>query len=321
MAAKKRANKKSSTRKRTLPKALLTLVLCIAALSATYHFGSFKLRAQMERAAIKSINAVRSQGWVPRPIVRLLNLGYDTIPESQGLVVEGGELGYEDSPLIAGIPQSEFPVRVLHNQSYITLFNEKDRHPVCIAFKASKRDQQHATIPSAFFEDPRIRQLRVQDLRIGPWTPHTIAPASALARRLGEVGANEACLVTNLAPMSEAFSTGLWQQLIHEITVTYPQRFGDIWIYLGPAQQEHRSKFNPGVPVPACFYAIVFDLTEAGGLRAIAFLVPQNAQQTALCNYITSISKIEKLTGLQFLPAVDYHTRDVLSTAVSPQLW
>jgi endonuclease G len=336
MAVKKRAKKKTTARKRSTPrkrakaqptrkpivrKLLIVLMLGIGALIATYYFGSFKLRTQMERVAIKSINVVRSPEWMPRPIVSLLNLGYDAIPGSQGLVVEGGELGHEDSPLIAGVPQSKAPVRVLHNKSYINLFNERERQAACIAFKLSGDDQHRAKVRDDFFEDPRIKQLRAKDMKMGQWTPHTIAPPSALASASGEVGANEALLVTNLAPMTDAFSTGLWQRLIQEVTVTYPKRFGEIWIYLGPVQREQSSKLDSGVPIPDGFYAIAFDLTETGGLRAIAFLVPQDAQDTSLRNYITSIAVIEKYTGLQFLPEVDYHAREVLGSSASPQLW
>jgi len=336
MAANKRAKKnsssarkrnsprkgaKSAARKPILSKLRSLLVLGVVALIASYYFGSFALRVQIERAAIQTINVVRAPEWLPRPITSLLNLAYDTIPESQGLVVEGGELGHDETPLIAGLPGSNSPVRVLRNKSYINLFNEKARQTTCIAFKLSGRDRQDAPIPDDFFEDPRIKQLRARDLRLGYWQPQTIAPAQALAAEFGAVGANEACLVTNLAPMSATFSSGLWQRLMYEITVSYPQRFGETWIYLGPVMRTQSSKLDSGVPIPDGFFAIVFDQTEAGGLRAIAFLVPQDATDTKLRNYITSIAQIETHTGLKFLPEVDYHAQEVLGLAVSPQLW
>ncbi len=236
-------------------------------------------------------------------------------------MVEGGELGHDETPLIAGLPGSNSPVRVLRNKSYINLFNEKARQTTCIAFKLSGGDPQDAPIPDDFFEDPRIKQLRARDLLLGYWQPQTIAPAQALAAEFGTVGANEACLVTNLAPMSATFSSGLWQRLMYEITVTYPRRFGETWIYLGPVMHTQSSKLDSGVPIPDGFFAIVFDQTEAGGLRAIAFLVPQDATDTKLRRYITSIAKIEAHTGLKFLPEVDYHAQEVLGLAVSPQLW
>lgn len=297
------------------------MVLGMGALVAAYYFGSFALRTKMEHIAIQSINVARSAEWMPRPVIHLLNIGYDAIPESEGLVVEGGELGHDDSPLIAGVPQTKSPIRVLHNKSYINLFHEKELHTICIALKLSGNAQYDATVPSDFFEDTRIKQLRAQDMHLGQWMPHSIAPPEALAREFGEVGANEACLVTNLAPMSEAFNSGVWQRLMHEITVNYPKRFGETWIYLGPVMRTQSSKLDSGVTIPDQFYAIVFDLTEAGGLRAIAFLVPQDAPDTALRNTITSISQIEKQTGLQFLPDVEYHAQEVLKSSVSPQLW
>jgi len=318
---RKGAESKSAARKPILTKLRFLLVLGVVALIASYYFGSFALRAQIERAAIQAIHALRSPEWLPRPITSLLNKAYDTIPGSEGLVVDGGELGYEETPLIAGLPRSDSPVRVLRNKSYINLFNEKDRQTTCTAFKLSGRDRQDAPIPDDFFEDPRIKQLRARDLSLGYWQPQTIAPAQALAAEFGAVGANEAGLVTNLAPMSAAFSSGLWQRLMYEITVTYPQRFGETWIYLGPVMRTQSSKLDSGLPIPDGFFAIVFDLTATGGLRAIAFLLPQYATDTRLHNYITSIAQIETLTGLRFLPEVDYHAQEVLVEAISPQLW
>jgi len=322
MAANKRGKKNSrSARKPILTILRNLLVLSVVALISSYYFGSFALRVQIERAAIQTINAVRSPEWLPRPVTSLLNLAYDTIPGSEGLVVEGGELGHDETPLIAGLPGSNSLVRVLRNKSYINLFNEKAQQTTCIAFKLSGGDRQDAPIPDDFFEDPRIQQLRARDLLLGYWQPQTIAPAQALAAEFGAVGANEACLVTNLAPMSATFSSGLWQRLMYEITVTYPRRFGETWIYLGPVMRTQSSKLDSGVPIPDGFFAIVFDQTEAGGLRAIAFLVPQDATDTNLRNYITSIAQIEAHTGLKFLPEVDYHAQEVLGLAVSPQLW
>jgi len=336
MAVKKRATRKrtTTTRKRTRSKpqreparkpflrtVFVVLLLGVGALIAAYYFGSFGLRTQMERVAIRSINVARAPEWMPRPIVSLLNLGYDAIPGSQGLAVEGGELGHDESPLIAGVPTSKSAVRVLHNKSYINLFNEKQRQARCIAFTLSDSDRLDATVADGFFEDPRIKQLQARDMRLGQWMPGAIAPPAALAGEFGTLGANEAHLVTNLAPMSEKFRDGLWQRLMQEITISYPKRFGEIWIYLGPVIRKESAKLESGILIPDAFYAIVFDLTDAGGLRAIAFLVPQDAKDTLLQNYISSIDEIEKVTGLKFLPEVDYHAGQVLGTSVSPQLW
>ena len=330
MAAKKRAKKKTSARKRSnksaantsfLRKLTILLVLGIAAVSATYYFGPFKLRAQMEHVAIQALNATRSPEWMPTPVVQLLNMGFDRIPGSQGLVVEAGELGYGDSPLITGVPQTKSPIRVLHNTSYINLFSEQTLQSRCVAFKLSEQSEQQGSIPDGFFEDPRIKQLSTNDLKVGAWSLSPLAPPQALAQAFGDVGANEAHLVTNLAPMSTKFRDGPWQRLMEEITIHYPKRFGEVWICLGPVMGKESATLKSGRLIPSGFYAIVFELTDAGGLRAIAFWVPHDATDTQLENYITSISKIESYTGLQFLSEIDYHAREVLRSTVSPHRW
>jgi len=331
MAVKKRPKKQSAhLRRRAGAKSAgktlcctvcVVLTLCVGMLAALYHFGSFALRMRMEAVAVAWINTVRTPEWMPRLIINRLNQVYDIIPASQGLVVEGGEIGHDASPLIAGVPLSTSPLRVLYNKSYINLFDERQGQTTCIAFKLSGANQRTALLPTEYFEDPRVRELRVSDIGTGQWHAQPLVPPQTLASEFGEIGANEASLVTNLVPMRTAFHTGLWQRLIQEISQSYPQRFDETWIYLGPIPCDKGAPSSSGVPIPEWFYTIAFDVTAAGGLRAIAFLIPAHATDTHLHNYITSIERIEALSGLQFLPELEYDARDALKSTISPQLW
>ncbi|NBB80303.1 MAG: hypothetical protein GVY36_12815 [Verrucomicrobia bacterium] len=106
-----------------------------------------------------------------------------------------------------------------------------------------------------------------------------------------------------------------WQQMLHRFTLRYPKRFEDVWIYLGPIGGSAASSR------PSAHYAIVFDITGIGGLRALALRIPSDAEGRRLGDYITSISKIEQSTGLRFLPELDFSLRGALSGHVSPRLW
>ena len=63
------------------------------------------------------------------------------------------------------------------------------------------------------------------------------------------------------------------------------------------------------------------DLTDEGGLRALALIIPTDAESANLNTYLTSIAQIEKLSGLQFLPEFDFSFRDTLINYVSPSVW
>jgi endonuclease G len=121
--------------------------------------------------------------------------------------------------------------------------------------------------------------------------------------------------------MTVAYAEGVWKKAMRELTERYPKRFGEVWLYLGPVYGSESSKPGSGIALPEAFYAIVFDLTDKGGLRALALLIPADAQSKNLNDYLSSITEIEKLTGLQFLPELDFSIRDTIGNYVSPSVW
>ena len=108
---------------------------------------------------------------------------------------------------------------------------------------------------------------------------------------------------------------------MHEFTQRYPKRFGEVWIYLGPAYLPETPNFSSAISLPDAFYIIAFDLTDEGGLRALALLIPTDAESKNLNDYLSSIAEIEKLAGLQFLPELDFSIRDTIGDYVSPTVW
>ena len=158
-------------------------------------------------------------------------------------------------------------------------------------------------------------------MTFGKWLPQPIAPAKALIGQHGKRGAIDAQLATNYVPMTETYAYGVWRKVMHEFTQRYPKRFGEVWVYLGPAYLPESSKFGSGISLPDAFYIIALDLTDEGGLRALALLIPTDAESKNLNDYLSSIAQIEKLTGLQFLPELDFSIRDTIGNYVSPVVW
>lgn len=328
--ANKRAKKKTAGKRTTSPKKgmpwlrwlgllfLLVVLLC----GSLYSFGSFETRATMERIAMLTLNAPRTHGSMPAPIARLFDLLYDCIPSSEGMVVEGGELGRDpDNPFLAGLPHSRQALRSLPQPSYINLFNERNLQAACIALRLDDTPRQKAHPSRSALVDARVPRLNAEAMRLGKWQAHPIVPSAALLGQHGARGAADAALATNHAPMTEAFASGPWAKAMRELTRRYPQRFGEVWVYLGPAYRPESAKLAAGIAIPDAFYAIVLDLTDAGGLRALALLIPTDAESHDLKDYLSSIAQIEKLTGLQFLPELDYSIRDTLGNYRSPSVW
>ncbi len=308
--------------KRYLLTALLLSGGALLALGSTYYFGSFATRAKLNQAAMCCLNTLRTSAWTPRPVACVFDELYDAVPSSEGFIVESGELGRSGSPFLAGIPQSRKALRLLKNKSYINLYDETERQSRCIAFRIGDTPHEQATPPETYYEDPRVKPVRASEMALPEWLPTPIAPDEALAGEFGTEGASETHLTTNLAPMPKRFAEGIWQDAMRTVAKDYPKRFGEVWVYVGPAYRKESSKLASGIPMPDAFYIIAFDLTDSGGLRAISFLIPTDSSpKTRLGDCLSSIRQIEQLTGLRFLPEVGFDVRDALSTWISPNLW
>jgi endonuclease G len=333
--AKKRATRKTAAPRRKTParskqtkqshwlrKCLILLALIALITGGIYYFGSFETRAKMEQLALSTLNVPRTHAATPAPIAACLDLLYDTIPSSEGMVVEGGELGRnENSPFLAGVPHSRDAIRALSQPSYTNLFSKNRLQAATIALRLDDAPRQHAKADDKIQIDARVTQLKPEALIYDEWRPQPIAPAKALAGQYGARGASDAQLATNYAPMIDTFAKSVWAKAMREFTVRYPKRFGEIWIYLGPVYHQGNAKLPSGILIPDSFYAIALDITDEGGLRALALRIPSTAESKNLNEYLTSISEIEAATGLQFLPGLDFSIRDTLGNYVSPSVW
>lgn len=326
--ARKTASKQTKARKQSerglrsaLVKSLLLILGLGLLLALTYHFSPYSVRATMERIGLTTLNAARSPNWMPELATASLDWLHDRIPNSEGMVVDGGELGYNDSPFIAGVPTGKTPLRPLRNISSTNLFSERERQTALLATYLKAESEERVEAVSTLYDDPRIPTLKPAQLNMGKWTAQPLIPSEFLAKWHGQNGANEARLATNLVPMQRELAQGPWQELMELLAEDYPDRFGALWLYTGPAYRVQHAKLATGLPIPDGFYAIAFELTKDGGLRAIAFLIPHDNEVRQLSDCITSISQIEAITGLNFLPELDYAPRESLRNWVSPALW
>ena len=98
-------------------RALFLLLGLALVLALTYHFSPYSVRERMERCALIAINTARSPDWLPQLVRTPLDWVHDCIPNSEGMVVDGGELDHNESVWFAGVPTARTPLRTLTNHS------------------------------------------------------------------------------------------------------------------------------------------------------------------------------------------------------------
>ena len=192
------------------------------ALALTYHFSPYSARGRMERGALVCMNTIRSPEWLP-PLLRApLDWVHDCIPNSEGLVVDAGELSPDDTVWLAGTPTARSPLRTLTNHSSRNRFHTQYRQSACLAARLTDTADREASPAKVFYDDPRVPGLTASQLTHGPWQAEPLIAPAALARQFGPSGANEAHLVSQLVPMHPDLAAGSWRKLQQLLAVDYP---------------------------------------------------------------------------------------------------
>src|SRR5690606_10512531 len=108
-----------------------------------------------------------------------------------------------------------------------------------------------------------------------------------------------------ITPQRHALNAGLWRELEMEIATSYPARYGEVWVFVGPVFGPKPAKLRGGVRVPEAFFKIIVDENE-GKLRTLALIVPQDVKPgESAAKYLTTIEEIQRRTGLDFLSELE----------------
>ncbi len=221
------------------------------------------------------------------------------------------------------------PKRVLVNEGYVVGYADAWGNPLWAAY----RMQDVSPLPPAgerprsFTVDTRTAARISPDSYTGTgYDRGHLAPNYGIATRFGDAAQRETFLMSNIIPQRHGLNAGLWKQLEQRSATSYPARFGEVWIVVGPvfgatpALLPSRGGLTaPRVP-EGCFM-IITDESD-GRVRTLAFLFPQELPPGAkVDDYLTTIAEIEARTGLDFFSELPTETQVELESRRAARIW
>ncbi len=214
--------------------------------------------------------------------------------------------------------------RVLTNRGYAVGYADELGGPIWAAYHV--RDiaplPKPAPRPDKFEVDVRTIARVSTDYYTGSgYDRGHLAPNYAIATRYGEAAQRETFLMSNITPQLHALNAGLWKELEMKIATSYPARYGEVWVLVGPVFGPRPQKLRGGVAVPEAFFLIVIDETE-GKLRTQALIIPQDAPpESDPARFLTTIEAIQRRTGLDFLSELDDTAEQQVEAQQAGRVW
>jgi endonuclease G len=231
---------------------------------------------------------------------------------------------YGGPPQLVGAEAAGETVRVLANRGYVVGYSDALKNPRWAAYRMQDLERIPAVArrPDKFEVDRRTAaRVTPQSYSGSGYDRGHLAPNYAIATRYGEEAQRETFLMSNITPQAHALNAGLWRELEMKIATSYPARYGEVWVLVGPVFGARLTKLKGGIAIPEAFFMIVIDENE-GKLRTLAFLVPQEVPAEAdPARYLTTIAEIQRRTGLDFLSEIEDEAERQIEAQKAARLW
>jgi endonuclease G len=288
--------------------------------------GWYGLQPQPRREEVRRLV---SSAFAEGKQVTLLDVGWDLwqlyyVEAAKGTIAHGDKsIVYGGPPILTGLSTGT-PLRVLKNRGYVVGYHDAKAYPAWVAYRMAD-----LAVPAPSLRRPERFEIdRRTAARVAPgdysnsgYDRGHLAPNYAIASRFGEEAQRETFLMSNIVPQRHALNAGPWNQLERRISTSYPARYGEVWVFVGPILGPNPPQLQQRVPVPESFFMLILDEHE-DRLRTLALIMPQAATDAQdLASYVTTIDEIERQAGLDFLRELEDPMESTIEQQRASRVW
>jgi endonuclease G len=128
-----------------------------------------------------------------------------------------------------------------------------------------------------------------------------LAPAADMG--WSAITMKESFYLSNMSPQLPGFNRGVWKRL-EEMMRSWAIDNSAIYIVTGPVLTSGLPTIGGNrVSIPNYYYKVILDYTQPE-IKAMGFILPNASSSSALTSFAVSIDEVEKVTGIDFFPAL-----------------
>lgn len=187
---------------------------------------------------------------------------------------------------------------VYKRNTYTFSYNEKHEQSEWVAYVLKKEDTKYKNYDRPYFNQDPIVKTKSADWRNFKNTAYDkghLLPAAD--RRKTYKDYEETFFTSNISPQKSEFNAGLWNRLEQKVRY-WAGKYDGLYVVTGGVLEPNLKTIGyEKVSVPKYFYKV---LMTTDGSKMIGFLMPHQDSNKPLYEFVTSVDKIEELTGIDF---------------------
>ena len=221
------------------------------------------------------------------------------------------------------IPAHKSEADIYTYPGYTLQYDEKFEQADWVAYELTKAEVYGnvAERTDKFREDPNIKNGSAtdEDYKKSGYDRGHLAPAADM--KYSKEAMKDCFYYSNTSPQAPAFNRGIWSNL--EAIVRYWAATNEaILIVTGPVlNKPSYPTIGPDhVAVPEYFYKVILDC-RLPEIKGIAFIIPNKKSSAPIETYACTIDEAERITGLDFFPALPDSEETAIESTIDLSLW
>ncbi|HEY0029450.1 MAG TPA: DNA/RNA non-specific endonuclease [Bacteroidia bacterium] len=212
--------------------------------------------------------------------------------------------------------------QIIKHHAFALCYEEKFEQAKWVAYRLTdqmclKKEQERT---DNFREDKDVKTASAtpDDYKKSGYDRGHLCPAGDMG--WSDISMNESFLMSNMSPQAPQFNRGIWKTLETDVR-NWAKEFGELYIVTAGVLKDTTNYIGKNnVVVPDYFYKVVLDV-HSPQYKAIAFIMPNTGSKLSVFNYAVSIDSLERLTAIDFFPALPDSLENNLESHLSVELW
>lgn len=213
---------------------------------------------------------------------------------------------------------------ILHRKGYSVSYNRDWKIPNWVAWELNREKLiERESRSNKFLPDPDLtvkEAVTTDDYKHSGWDRGHMCPAGD--NRWHWKAMQESFYMTNICPQNNNLNRGDWKEL-EEDCRKWAEKEGKIYIVCGPILYNMKHEVigkEHKIIVPEAFFKVVL-CTTSQPAKAIGFIYKNTSGNRPLDAYVNSVDEVERITGIDFFPALPDELEKQVESSYNLKLW
>lgn len=213
--------------------------------------------------------------------------------------------------------------QVIRHEGYTVSYNSDYRLPNWVAYELTGQEAKSnkAQRSNKFVPDPDVKGASAgnEDYTRTGYDRGHMAPAGDMKWSLKAM--RESFYLSNICPQAPGLNRGRWNDLEEQCRL-WAKENGVLWIATGPLLEKDLERMGKNqVAIPKTFYKVICTIIN-NEYKGIGFLFEnRDYDGTPLETLAVSIDQVEKVTGIDFFPALPDSIEKAMECRVDASVW